>query len=95
MKGSERLSLLIELHDHPGALHELLGHFLNHDINLTNIESRPVQDGNFSFYLDFIGSREDPDVAELLRKLKLNTSSLTILDDRTVPWFPRHIWELD
>ena len=92
---TERLSLLIELHEHPGALHDLLGHFLEHNIDLTHIESRPTQGGDMSFYVDFIGQRDDPDIASLLKELQASVSSLTILDERTVPWFPRHIWELD
>lgn len=91
----ERLSLLIELRDHPGALHELLGYFLAHSIDLTHIESRPTQGGDMSFYVDFIGRPEDQNVTALLHELKESVSSLTILDERTVPWFPRHVWELD
>ena len=92
---NHRVSLLIKLDDRPGALHELLGHFKRHEINLTNIESRPTKDGNFSFYLDFVGTREDPTIKALLHELQNVGSDLTILDDQTVPWFPRHSWELD
>lgn len=92
---TERLSLLIHLHDHPGALHELLGRFLAHNIDLTHIESRPAQGGDMSFYVDFIGRREDESVAVLLREIQASVNSLTVLDERSVPWFPRHIWELD
>ena len=92
---NNRVSLLVELQDRPGSLHEILGHFLAHGINLTNIESRPKQNGNFSFYLDFSGDLADPQVAGLLKQIEATGSGLTVLDDRTVPWFPRHIWELD
>ena len=92
---NNRVSLLSKLDDKPGALHDLLGRFKRNEINLTNIESRPTKDGNFSFYLDFIGTKDDPKIAELLVQLTTSGSDLTVLDDRSVPWFPRHIWELD
>ena len=92
---NNRVSLLIKLDDKPGALHDLLGRFKRNEINLTNIESRPTKDGNFSFYLDFIGTKDDPKIADLLAQLTTSGSDLTVLDDRSVPWFPRHIWELD
>ena len=66
---NNRVSLLIELDDSPGALYKLLAHFNDSQINLTNIESRPRQDGSFSFYLDFIG----------------NTSNLQLRDKRPLP----------
>ena len=92
---NNRVSLIIKLDDRPGALHDLLGHFKAQGINLTNIESRPTRDGNFSFFVDFIGTRSDPNIKSLLEKLQHSGSDLTVLDDQTVPWFPRHVWELD
>ena len=90
-----RVSLLIELEDRPGALHDLLGRFWQHQLDLTHIESRPVQDGSFDFYVDCIGSLDDPAIVNLLAELKPRVRKLMILDDRSVPWFPRRIAELD
>jgi phenylalanine-4-hydroxylase len=90
-----RVSLLIEISDQPGALHDMLRFFWKHEVNLTHIESRPVQNGRFDFYVDCAASREDPAVRTLLADLELNTDKLLILDDKEVPWFPRHASELD
>ena len=90
-----RLSLLLEVDDGTGALRELLGHFLAHEVNLTHIESRPVRDGRFDFYVDCEGSRGDARTEALLRTLEGATRRLLVLDDRRVPWFPRRSAELD
>ena len=38
-----RVSVLMELHDRVGVLHDVLKYFWKYDINATRIESRPVQ----------------------------------------------------
>lgn len=90
-----RVSMLIEIADRPGALHDLLGRFWRRKLDLTHIESRPVQDGSFDFYVDCVGNRNDAVIADLLAELEPEVRKLMILDDRTVPWFPRRIHELD
>ena len=56
-----RVSVLTEIHDTPGALHELLKWFWKHDINVTHIESRPTPKGSdtFHMYIDFEGQIGD------------------------------------
>lgn len=41
-----RVSLLLEISNAPGSLHELLRYFWKYDIDLTHIESRPTPKGN-------------------------------------------------
>jgi prephenate dehydratase len=49
-----RTSILMELRDTPGALHEILKYFWKYDVNITNIESRPSKhDGSFEFFIDY------------------------------------------
>lgn len=91
-----RVSLLIELQDRPGALQDVLRPFTEHGVNLTHIESRPARDGRFDFYVDCEGRRGDTAVESAIAALESAGSlKLLVLDERSVPWFPRHIAELD
>ncbi|HEX7037511.1 MAG TPA: ACT domain-containing protein [Pseudomonadales bacterium] len=94
-RGSSRVSLLIELADRPGALERVLHHFSHHGVNLTHIESRPAHEGRFDFYVDCEGQRGDPAIECVIDALERDTLKLLVLDERRVPWFPRHISELD
>ena len=90
-----RLSLLINLPDEPAALALALKPFSRHQINLTHIESRPAKNHRFDFFVDCEGRSEQPAIQNVLNELKEIGAGLLVLDDRKVPWFPRHISELD
>lgn len=95
---SPRVSLLIEISDSPGSLHELLKYFWKYDINLTRIESRPSQlsdENSFHMYIDFDGEIGDKNTDLLITQLKKLSKNHFILNEKEVPWFPRHISELD
>lgn len=94
--GEARVSLLIELKgDRPGALAAALRPFAAHGVGLTHIESRPRRGGAFDFFVDCEGGREDPAVAAVIAELRPIAGQVLVLDGREVPWFPRHIAELD
>lgn len=100
-----RVSLLMELKDEVGILHEVLKYFWKYDLNVSRIESRPVQSSRrnnhptnassvtpvFDFYLDFHGTLDDPPVQKLMNDLEPLTEKLLVLDEKDVHWFPRHI----
>jgi len=67
--------------DRPGILHELLGEFASRKINLTKIESRPSKRvlGDYLFFIDFEGHREDKKVKEALQNIKKKTAMLKII----------------
>lgn len=95
-----RTSLLMELTDRVGVLHDVLRYFWKYDVNVCRIESRPAKAGRwgrqrFDFFVDFEGSMADDKVAKLLDELRPMTDKLLILDEKQVHWFPRHISELD
>ncbi len=90
-----RLSLLVELNDEPGALEKALGIFSRAGVNLTHIESRPARGQTFDFYVDCEGERDDPAVARVLAELERTAVKVLVLDRQVVPWFPRHVSELD
>ena len=76
-------------------------HSWKYNVNITRIESRPVNNINnnghpkFDFFIDFFGSLWDPNVNALLKSLQQLTTKLLVLDEKEVHWFPRHISELD
>jgi len=92
-----RTSVLMELSDRVGALHDVLKYYWKYDVNITRIESRAVQSNStkFDFFVDFHGKVGDPNVNALLSTLKGMTDKLLVLDEKEVHWFPRHISELD
>jgi hypothetical protein len=80
-----------------GSLHEILNYFLEKDINMTRIESRPTpgDPNNYNFYVDFDGKPGNEKIDNLLDELRKHCSSVKVLHDRLVPWFPREIRHLD
>ena len=51
-------SLLMELPDRVGVLHEVLKFFWKYDLNIRRIESRPSKCGAFDFFVDVEGGSE-------------------------------------
>ena len=92
-----RCSVLCELSDKPGALFVLLSFFWKHDVQLTSIESRPVtgSEQTMTIQMSFAGSREDPVIQKLINDLSKKSRSILVLDQKVVPWYPRHISDLD
>ncbi len=67
--------------DRPGILWEILGEFASRKINLTKIESRPSKRalGDYLFFLDFEGHREEERAKEALEGVRRKTAMLKIL----------------
>ncbi|MBU1709332.1 MAG: prephenate dehydratase [Proteobacteria bacterium] len=73
LSGKDKTSLLVGLRDKPGALYDALTIFLERNINLTRIESRPAKGGaawKYLFFIDMEGHIEDENVREGCEKLK-------------------------
>ena len=66
-----KTTISFDLKSIPGALHKALGFFANAEIDLSMIESRPIPHKPFqyTFYMDFNGSLNDPQVKAVLKKL--------------------------
>ncbi|GMI00352.1 hypothetical protein TrLO_g11372 [Triparma laevis f. longispina] len=96
-----KISMLLELRDKPGALHEVLRYFWKYDLNITRLESRPktlnaLGEARFDFFVDFESSSKNSNqVSSLLASLESMTTKAMILDEKDVNWFPRHLSELD
>ena len=63
-------SLLMELPDRIGVLHDVLRYFWKHEVNIRRIESRPSQLGKFDFFVDVEAAEEDGRIDSLLADLK-------------------------
>ncbi len=94
-KREPRLSLLINLPDEPAALARALEPFARQNINLTHIESRPAKDQRFDIFVNCESQENQSAIASVIEELQNFGATLLVLDDRTVPWFPRQISELD
>jgi len=80
--GHDKTSLILELgKDRPGALFDILKPFADKKINLTKIESRPSRKalGDYIFYVDFEGHREDPVIKKVFDELEKNTAKMKVL----------------
>lgn len=79
--GDDKTSIIIGVHDRPGSLFSVLQPFHEAGINLTRIESRITRRnyGEYNFYVDFQGHKDEPVVADILRKLEERSSFLKFL----------------
>jgi len=80
--GHDKTSIVLSaVQDRPGVLYEILREFATRNINLTKIESRPSKKvlGDYLFFIDFEGHREDERVKEALNGVKQKTARLKVL----------------
>jgi chorismate mutase/prephenate dehydratase len=70
--GKDRTTILFSIKDRVGALHAMLTPFVNNNINLTKIESRPAKKKawDYYFFVDFEGHRLDRNVRNALDHLE-------------------------
>lgn len=81
MKDAKRISICFEINHKSGALYHALSHFIYNGINMTNIQSRPLQNKNweYRFFVDFEGNFREEAVQNALRGMRDETISLRIL----------------
>lgn len=78
---SDKLALCIELPHKSGALYRILSHFLYNDLNMTQIESRPIPGKNweYRFFVDVEGNLDDAAVQNALRGVKEEAVFMRVL----------------
>jgi chorismate mutase/prephenate dehydratase len=69
--GHDRTSLLVFVHDRPGALFNVLSPFARHGISMNRIESRPAHTGRwqYAFFIDVAGHVDEDPVKSALGEL--------------------------
>ena len=81
LKGAKKISICFEVPHESGSLYHLLSHFIYNDLNMTKIESRPIEGKNweYRFFIDFEGNLADPAVKNAIRGLREESRNLRIL----------------
>lgn len=81
LKEASKISMCFEVPHESGSLYHLLSHFIYNDLNMTKIESRPVEGRNweYRFFVDFEGNMADPAVKNAVRGLREEALNLKIL----------------
>lgn len=80
-KKANKISICFEVPHESGSLYHLLSHFIYNDLNMTKIESRPVEGRNweYRFFIDFEGNLAEPAVKNAIRGLREESRNLRIL----------------
>lgn len=76
-----KISVCFEIPHESGSLYNVLSHFIYNNLNMTKIESRPIQERNweYRFFVDFEGNLADSGVKNALRGIREEASNLRIL----------------
>ena len=80
-KDAGKVSICFEVAHESGSLYHMLSHFIYNDLNMTKIESRPIEDRNweYRFFIDFEGNLADGAVKNALRGLREEARTMKIL----------------
>ena len=80
-KDAAKISICFEVPHESGSLYHMLSHFIYNNLNLTKIESRPIEDRNweYRFFVDFDGNLSDSAVKNALRGLREEARNMKIL----------------
>lgn len=78
---AKKLSICFEVPHESGSLYHMLSHFIYNNLNMTKIESRPIEGRawEYRFFVDFEGNLEDGAVKNALRGLREEASGMKIL----------------
>ncbi len=80
-KDAGKVSICFEVAHESGSLYHMLSHFIYNNLNMTKIESRPIEGRNweYRFFVDFEGNLADSAVKNALRGLREEAQNMKIL----------------
>lgn len=78
---ANKISICFEIPHESGSLYHMLSHFIYNNLNMTKIESRPLEGRNweYRFFIDFEGNLADSAVKNALRGLREEARNMKIL----------------
>ncbi len=81
LEDADKISICFEVPHESGSLYHMLSHFIYNNLNMTKIESRPIEDRTweYRFFVDFQGNMGDPAVKNALRGLRDEARNMKIL----------------
>ncbi len=81
LSDADKLSLCFEIKSEVGSLYNTLANFYYNNLNLTKIESRPIENRNweYRFFVDIEGNINSPGVGNALASVKEFASRLFVL----------------
>lgn len=81
LKDASKISICFEIPHKSGSLYRLLSHFIYNDLNMSRIESRPMEGRSFEyrFFVDIEGNLADAAVKNAVRGLREEALNLRIL----------------
>lgn len=80
-KDANKVSICFEIAHESGSLYNILSHFIFNNLNMTNIESRPIEDKKweYKFFVDFEGKLGDASVKNALKGVGAEALKLMVL----------------
>lgn len=80
-KDAKKVSICFELPHESGSLYHMLSHFIYNNVNMTKIESRPIEDRSweYRFFIDFDGNLADSSVRNAIRGLREEARNMKVL----------------
>jgi len=81
LEQADKISICFEVPHSSGSLYRILSHFIYNDLNMTKIESQPMEDytWEYRFFVDFEGNLNDASVKNAIRGLREEARNLKIL----------------
>lgn len=79
--GHDCTSLVVSIHNRPGAVHDMLVPLKRHNVSMSRLESRPARSGQWEylFFIDLAGHPEQDNVAAALEELRQQCSFFKVL----------------
>lgn len=81
LKNAKKITICFSLPHKSGTLYNILGHFIHNDINMTGIESSPLEDSpwEYKFFISFEGNLKEANVRQALNLIQRDTLYFKLL----------------